>query len=66
MCSIIVTDTRSCFHAMLLLSKISYTNINFNLLWISNHIPSKVWAEITYTFPSSDGTIVEWMYNLIP
>ena len=35
---------------------------------ISNHMPSKVWKEITYSFPTFNGFIVEaweWMNNFI-
>ena len=34
--------------------------------WISNHMPSKVWDEITYPFPKRNGCIVdalEWISN---
>ena len=37
--------------------------------WISNHIPSKVWDEITYPFPNFNGYTVEvweWISNFIP
>ena len=37
--------------------------------WISDHIPSKVWVEITYPFPNFNGTTVEvseWISNFIP
>ena len=34
--------------------------------WISNHVPNKVWDEITYPFPNINGATVEvweWMNN---
>ena len=37
-------------------------------VWISNHIPSKVWDEITYPFPNFDGCIGEvwkWISKFI-
>ena len=37
--------------------------------WISNHISSKVWYEITYPFPNFNGCTVEvwkWVSNFIP
>ena len=37
--------------------------------WISNHIPSKLWDEITYPFPNfKSGTVEvwEWISNFIP
>ena len=37
--------------------------------WISNHMPSKVWDEITYPFPNFNGCTVEvwkWISNFIP
>ena len=36
--------------------------------WISNHIPRKVWNEITYPFPNFNGATVEfreWINNFI-
>ena len=36
--------------------------------WISNHMPSTVWYEITYPFPNFNGSTVEvwkWLCNLI-
>ena len=39
------------------------------LAWISNHIPSKVWDEITYLFPNFNGCTIEvWerICNFIP
>ena len=39
------------------------------LPWISNHMISKVWGEITYPFPNFNGATVEvweWISNLIP
>ena len=36
--------------------------------WISNHMPSKVWDEATYTFPNFNGCTVnvwEWISNFI-
>ena len=36
--------------------------------WISDHMPSKVWDEITYPFPNFNGTTVEvwvWISNFI-
>ena len=37
--------------------------------WISNHMPRKVWAEITYPFPNFNGCTVEFwelITNFIP
>ena len=37
--------------------------------WISNHMPSKVWGEITYPFLNFNGTTIEvyeWISNFIP
>ena len=37
--------------------------------WISNHMPNKVWVEITYLFPNFNGATVEvweWISNFIP
>ena len=37
--------------------------------WASNHMPSKVWDEITYPFPNFNGAtaeVWEWISNLIP
>ena len=31
--------------------------------WINNHIPSKVWDEITYAFPNFNGCTVEVCVN---
>ena len=36
--------------------------------WISNHMPSKLWDEITYPFPNFNGSTVEvweWMSSFI-
>ena len=36
-------------------------------VWISNHMPSKVWDEITYRFPNFYGATVEareWISNV--
>ena len=38
------------------------------LAWVSNQMPSKVWDEITYTFPNFNGSAVEmweWISNFI-
>ena len=40
----------------------------FSLTWISNHMPSKVWDEITYPFPNFNGCTIkvgEWISNFI-
>ena len=37
--------------------------------WISKHMPSEVWDDITYSFPNFNGTTVEvwgWISNFIP
>ena len=37
-------------------------------VWISNHVPNKVWCEITYPFPNFNDCAVEvweWISNLI-
>ena len=37
--------------------------------WISNHMPSKVWNEITYPFPNFNSCTIEvweWISNFIP
>ena len=39
------------------------------LTWISNHMPSKVWYEMTYPFPNFNGWSVEvweWVSHFIP
>ena len=39
------------------------------LAWISNYTHSKVWDDITYPFPNSNGCTVEvweWKSNVIP
>ena len=34
--------------------------------WIINHVPSKVWDEITYSVPNFNGTAVEvWEVQVI-
>ena len=35
------------------------TRIDFNPAWISDHLPSKVWDEITYLFLNFNDTAVE-------
>ena len=46
------------------------TWFNFtNLAWVSNHMPGKVWDEITYPFPNFNGATVEvweWISSFIP
>ena len=37
--------------------------------WVSNHMPSEAWDEITYPFPNFNGVTVEvpeWISNFIP
>ena len=37
--------------------------------WMSNHMPGRVWGEITYPFPNFNGCTVEvweWISNFIP
>ena len=37
--------------------------------WITNHMPGKVWDELTYPFPNFNGATVEvweWIGNFIP
>ena len=44
----------------------SFTNIP---AWMSNHMPRKLWNEITYPFPNFNGVTIEvweWISNLIP
>ena len=41
------------------------------LVWISNHMPSKEWDEITYPYPNFNGCrwsveVWEWIRNFIP
>ena len=51
-----------------LLGPLSLTQINF-LVWISNHMPNKVWDKIIYPFPNFNGCTVkvwEWISNFIP
>ena len=48
-----------------------FTNMGLTLMsvWINNHMPSKVWGEITYHFPNISGCtaeVWEWMSNFIP
>ena len=33
------------------------------LVWISNHMPNKVWDKITYPFPKFNGAIIEFVYG---
>ena len=43
--------------------------LNWIPAYISNHMPSKVWDEITYPFPNFNGAAVEvweWISNFIP
>ena len=45
------------------------TYINLIPAWLSNHIPSKVWDEITYPFPNFNGGTIEvweWISDFIP
>ena len=35
-------------------------------IWICNHMPSKVWGELTYPFNSYTVEAWEWRYNIIP
>ena len=45
------------------------TWINCNLSWIGDHMPSKLWDEITYPFPNLNSCAVEvwkWINNDIP
>ena len=40
-----------------------------SLTWMSNHMLSKVWGEITYPFPNFNGCTVEvweWLSNFMP
>ena len=53
------------------LSVAIFTNMVLTLTptWRSNHVPSKVWDEITYTFLNFNGATVEvkqWISNFIP
>ena len=32
-----------------------FTDIDLIPAWIDNHMPNKVWGEITYTFPNVNG-----------
>ena len=37
--------------------------------WVGNHMPYKVWDEITYPFPNFNGGTVEvweWISNFMP
>ena len=43
--------------------------LTFIAAWTSNHMPSKVWNEITYPFPNFHGCTIEvweWIRNFIP
>ena len=43
--------------------------LNYIPAWISNHMPSKVWEQIIYSFPNfsvSNIEIWEWISNFIP
>ena len=33
--------------------------LTLNPSWMCNHVPSKLWDEITYRFPNFNGAIVE-------
>ena len=33
------------------------------LVWISNHMPNKVWDKIAYPFPKVNGAIIEFVYG---
>ena len=46
-----------------------YHGLTFIPAWISNHMPSEVWDEITYPFSNVNGATVEiweWISNFIP
>ena len=60
-----------CNHHVLLFTRVHVYRHRLTLIstWISNHMPSKVWDEITYPFSNFDGCIVEvweWISNFIP
>ena len=40
---------------LIFLGTLLSTWFNFNPVWINNHIPKKVWDEITYKFPNGNG-----------
>ena len=40
-------------------SAILYNGLTLILVWISNHMSSEVWDEITYTFPNFNGATIE-------
>ena len=44
---------------LVLLKHISWTVAPLIPAWISNHMPSKVWDEITYPFLNFNGATVE-------
>ena len=56
-------------HASSILGPFSQYRLTLIPAWISNHIPNKVWDEITYSSPNLNGCTVEvwwWICNLFP
>ena len=44
-----------------------YHSLALILAWMNNHMPSKMWNNITYRFPNFNGTTVEvweWIINI--
>ena len=41
-----------------------YLGLTLIPLWLSNHMPGKVWDEITYSFPNFI-EVWEWISNII-
>ena len=66
---------RRCCTDLIFLECLEYSGFNitciimdFIVAWISNHVPGKVWNEITYPFPNFNGRAVEvweWISNFI-
>ena len=49
-------------------SEVFLTNMDWLPAWTNNHMPSKVWNEITYPFPNFSGCTMEvweWISNFI-
>ena len=53
-------------HDMACCSIILLMRFNFTQAWISNHIPSKVWDEITYSVTNFNVEVLEWISKFIP
>ena len=62
-------SSRSLTHVFIIRGPFYQHGLTLIPAWISNHMPSKVWDEITCPFPNFSGTAVEvweWRSNFIP